>query len=200
MQKFNLQKSALEAQESNQKFSSFLSRPSILIQSKEDELRALQAIQEREEQSKLIEQSRDKERLLIAKGNKEYQAQQIREKYEIMRRIREDERKYAEQVGQRLRAGQRIELDEREREIDVKKRYKMDLLKQLREKDQEKMVVRSLEDRMKYFMTPEPQSPASPASPVSVASECFRCVSPYSQSKSSKFLAQYGNLVLSKNK
>lgn len=165
------------------------------MQSKEDELRALEAIKQREDQFKQIDQSREREKFLAAKGTREYQFKQIREKYEIKKKQREEDRKYANIIDERIRYVDRAVQDERERDIESKKLYKQALLNQLNEKSREKVLVRSIQDRMKYFMTPEPQSPPSPGSQYS------RCYSPSSPSKSNlKFLAQYGNLVMSKNK
>ena len=165
------------------------------MQSKEDELKALEAIKQREEQSKQLDQSRGREKFLAAKGTREFQFQQIREKYEIRKKLRDEDKKYANIVDKRLRYADRVVQDARERDIESKKLYKQALLNQLSEKNQERVLVRSIEDRMKYFMTPEPQSPPSSGSQYS------RCYSPSSPSKSNlRFLAQYGNLVMSKNK
>jgi hypothetical protein len=184
---------ALDSRSESQKFSSFVSRPSLLIQSKEDELKAIQASKERDEQWRHVDMSRELEKQQAAKAIREFQAQQMREKREMLRKLKDQDRVYAQQVDSRLRYIDRAVLDVQEREKESKELYKQALLKQLSEKDQEKVLVRSIQTKMQNYMTPEPNSPSSPSSQYS------RCYSPSSPSKSSlKFLAQYGNLVLSK--
>lgn len=191
--KFQAVKASIENESIENIQRSFQSRPSLIVQAKEDELKALMALKQRENQQQMVEFSKYNERFLAEQQVLNYQKQQIKDKVELVNKLKNDDVEYARKVDDRVRFMNRVELDEFEMREKKKVEYKQGLMKQFLEKDQEKVYLQKIRQDMKNVLTPEPESRKSPVSPYS------RCISPQSPGKSSlKFLAQYGNLIMSK--
>jgi len=122
-----------------------------------------------------------------------YQRQQIKEKAESFNKIRSEDQAYARQVDDRQRFMNRAQVDDYELREKKKAEYKEGLMSQFLEKDQEKVYLKEIKHKMRTLLTPEPSSCNSPVLHNS------RCISPKSPGKSNiRFLAQYGNLIMSK--
>jgi hypothetical protein len=193
LSKFNSAKNLINKESEENLLKSFKSRPSLLIQAKEDELKALMAARLRENQQQMVEFSKHNEKFLAEQQVLSYQKQQIKEKVESFQKIRNDDQAYAKQIDDRQRFMNRAEVDDYELRARKKAEYKEGLNRQFLEKDQEKLYLREIKHKMRTLLTPEPESCSSPVSPYS------RCISPTSPGKSNlRFLAQYGNLIVSK--
>lgn len=191
--KFQAAKALIEKESFENIQRSYCSRPSLIVQAKEDELRALMALRQRENQQQMVEILKNNEKLLAEQQVLTYQKKQIKEKVDLMNKMKNDDYDYARKVDDRVRFMNRVELDEYEMREKKKAEYKQGLMKQFQEKDQEKIYLQKIRQDMKIVLTPEPESRNSPVSPYS------RCISPQTPGKSSlKFLAQYGNLIMNK--
>ena len=157
------------------------------------------AAKEREDQAQAVEYRKRLEQITAHKETVRILERQVTEKMQGKNRLRSEEIAYGQQLEDRKRFMEKLQSDERERHRQVQQAYSRALHEQMSQRNDEREIVRGLENSGKKINTPEPIDSGrfSPyiSSPNSQHSQIL------TPNKSNlKYLAQYGNLVIARGK
>lgn len=165
----------------------YVQKPDLQISSKIDEVKYLIAVKEREEQARNIEYQRNFEHMLAEKEIFRGLDQQVTAKRQNESFFKRQDQIYGLQLEERKRFMDKVVTDEKNRHRQVQQAYSSALHEQIRQKNQQEILIKQLENSRKAI-TPEPNDYSH---------------SPYSVSPNQshlKYLAQYGNFVVARKK
>jgi hypothetical protein len=174
-------------------------KSSFNVKAKIDELNALAASKEREEQGRAVQYQRRLERLIAEKEAASVLIQQIKEKSEKKLISELEDKNYALQLDERVKYMEKLNADKKQRSLKMKQVYSKALDTQLLQKKTEQEYIQQIENNAKKILRATPTDERVSAYDYSSRSD--KRLSMHSGSKSPfRFLAQYGNIVITRDK
>ena len=173
--------------------------PSLSVHAKIDEIKALVAAKEREDQIRAVEYQKKLDQMQAERDRALTLSLQINEKRQKNQILKREDRNYGLELDERKKFMEKLYSEEQERQKFSRKAYSEALSSQIIEKSIEKNYLNQLDFESKKIFTPDVfYDRLSPYENSSFSKE--RSVLQTPLKSPLKFLAQYGNFVVTKGK
>ena len=181
--------------------SGHIKSPNIEIISKIDEIKALEAAKEREEQGRAVELRKKIEQNIAEKEMAYAWNKQIQEKKRNHSLLKLENNSYAQELEEKYKYTKFMERQEQEKRNSIRNNYSQALIDQMLQKKREKSMLLQLENETKKIFTPDFLSEGQPSSNFTKSSVRSDSVTIGDRNHSPlKFLMQYGNYIVGNGK